>query len=125
MQAIILVDPATLVDDQIAAYEAGDADRFAALYAQDAICTSLPSGRIVADGRAAIHRVWGAMFARSVRTVTIEQRMIDGRYVIDLERVQVMTTGICVQSTAIYLVGDHLIERVWFLDSPPAKVSLP
>jgi uncharacterized protein (TIGR02246 family) len=111
-------DPAQIVDAQIRAYQAGDTDGFAALYAEDAVCAVLPSGRVMAAGRAQIAEVWGAMFARSRREVTIAQRIIDGRYVIDAEQVRVLVTGQLVEATAIYLVGDNLIERVWFLDHP-------
>ncbi len=118
-------DPSEIVDAQIRAYVAGDADAFAALYAEDAVCAALPSGRVIAAGRTEIHRVWGALFAHSRREVTIAQRMIDGRYVIDAEQVTVLATGQRIEATAIYLVGEALIERVWFLDQPPAPASAP
>jgi uncharacterized protein (TIGR02246 family) len=116
-------DPAEIVDAQIRAYEAGDTDAFAALYAEDAICAALPSGRVIAAGRAEIARVWGAMFARSKREVTIAQRIIDGRYVIDAEQVRILATGQLIEAAAIYLVGERLIERVWFLDPPQSPTS--
>lgn len=118
-------DPAQIVDAQIRAYEAGDTDAFAAFYAEDAVCAALPSGRVIAAGRAEIAEVWGAMFARSRRTVTIARRMIDGRYVIDAEQVLIHATGQLVEATAIYLVGTQLIERVWFLDQPPVPGEAP
>lgn len=118
-------DPAQIVDAQIRAYEAGDTDAFAALYAEDAVCAALPSGRVIAAGRAEIAEVWGALFARSKRSVTIAQRIIDGRYVIDAEKVRILATGQLVEASAIYLVGEHLIERVWFLDQPPAPATAP
>ncbi len=105
-------DPAQIVDAQIRAYEAGDADAFAALYSEDAVCAALPSGRVIAAGRAEIHRVWGALFAHSRREVTIAQRMIDGRYVIDDERVLILATGQLIEAAAIYLVGDSLSATV-------------
>lgn len=111
-------DPAQIVDAQIRAYEAGDTDAFAALYSEDAICAVLPSGRVMAAGRAQIAEVWGAMFARSKREVTIAQRIIDGRYVIDAEQVRILATGQLIEAAAVYLVGDRLIERVWFFDQP-------
>lgn len=111
--------PAQIVDAQIRAYEAGDAEAFAALYAENAVCSALPSGRVIASGREDIRRVWGAVFARSRRAVTIVRRMVEGRYVIDTERVLILATGQQVEATAIYLVGERLIEQVWFLDPPP------
>ncbi len=82
------------------------------------MCAALPSGRVIAAGRADIRTVWGAVFAHSRREVTIARRMVEGRYVIDAERVLVESTGTLIAATAIYLVGDGLIERVWFLDAP-------
>ena len=117
-------DPEEIVDAQIRAYEAGDTDGFAALYAEDAICAALPSGRVIADGRAEIRRVWGALFARSQREVTIARRLIEGRYVIDAEQVLILATGQRVEATAIYLVGERLIDRVWFLDPPTNETGV-
>jgi uncharacterized protein (TIGR02246 family) len=117
-------DPAEIVDAQIRAYEAGDTEGFVTLYAEDAICAALPSGRVIAHGREDIRRVWGALFARSAREVTIARRMIEGRYVIDAERVRILATGQQVEATAIYLVGETLIERVWFLDPPAQPAGL-
>jgi uncharacterized protein (TIGR02246 family) len=113
-------DPAQIVDAQIRAYEAGDTEAFAALYAEDAICAALPSGRVIAAGRAQIAEVWGALFARSKREVTIAQRIIDGRYVIDAEQVHILATGELIEAAAVYQVGDSLIERVWFFDQSPS-----
>ena len=118
-------DPAEIVDAQIRAYEAGDAEAFAELYAEDAECVALPSGRVIAAGREDIRRVWGEVFARSRREVTIARRMVEGRYVIDAERVRILATGQRVEATAIYLVGKALIEQVWFLDPPPIQAAAP
>jgi uncharacterized protein (TIGR02246 family) len=117
--------PAEIVDAQIRAYEAGDAEAFAALYAENAVCSALPTGRVIASGRAEIRRVWGAVFARSRREVTIARRMVEGRYVIDAEQVLIRATGQRVEATAIYLVGEALIEQVWFLDPPPIQAAAP
>lgn len=107
-------DAPAIVDAQIRAYERGDAHAFAVLYAEDAVCSELPSGRIVANGRAEIERVWGALFAQGPRCVRIVERIARGCFVIDVEQVTLPKAGKLVEAIAIYQVGDRGIERVWF-----------
>jgi hypothetical protein len=108
-------DPTNIVDAQINAYVAGDASRFAACYAEDAICTNLPSGEIMASGRAAIETRWGALFARRKASFDLVRRIILGRMVIDHERVTDTGTGRTIEAIASYEVKDGLIQNVWFL----------
>jgi uncharacterized protein (TIGR02246 family) len=112
-------DPEAVVDEQIAAYAAGDADRFAAQFAADAVCAELPSGMPIAVGRDEIRRVWGAVFARGPRTIRILGRLVQGGFVIDREQVTVAASGQIVDALAVYEVGDGLIQRLWL---PPPVV---
>ncbi len=107
--------PQDIVNDQIAAYEAGDAERFAACFSADAVCRNLPSGQIIASGRAEIARVWGAVFARGARRATIEARIIQGPFVVDQERVRQAGRDEVIAAVAIYEVRDGEIGNVWFL----------
>ena len=107
--------PVSRVDAQIRDYIEGDADRFAAHYAPDAVCFQMPEGKAIATGRADIARVWGALFQRRKATVEITHRIALGEMVIDHERVTNLSTGQTIEAIAAYRVCDDLIQTVWFL----------
>lgn len=108
-----MTEPADVVDAQIAAYEAGDAAKFASYYADDAVCVTLPAEITNAAGREAIERVWGELFARRRLRVQIANRISLGPFVVDHERVT-RDTGDVVEAIAVYEVRDGLIRNVWF-----------
>jgi uncharacterized protein (TIGR02246 family) len=105
-----------IIDTQIDAYNRGDTATFVATYATDAICTRIPSGAVMAAGRAEIAEVWGAMFARSPRTRVVRNRMVQDDFVIDHEQVTLHATGAVIDALAVYRVNDGLIAQVWFTD---------
>lgn len=102
-----------IVDEQIAAYERGDTAAFVACYEADAVCTELPSGRIMAQGHEEIAEVWGRLFARGPRKVEIASRIVEPPHLVDHEIVTVAATGRVVRAIAIYDVGPERIRRVW------------
>lgn len=106
-----------IIDVQIAAYNNSDTDGFAATYAQDAVVQRIPSGTVMAAGRAEIAAIWGAMFARSPRTCVIRNRIVQDDIVIDHERVTLAKDGTVIDAIAIYRVTDGLISHVWFPDA--------
>lgn len=108
--------PVDIVDKQIEAYRAGDITAFVATYAEDAVCHYWPSGRVIAEGRDAIRRVWGALFARGTMSVDIRDRIVFGPYIIDREQARVGDNP-PVDAVAVYCVGDTHIKTVMFLDS--------
>ncbi len=114
-----MVSRTDIVDEQIDAYVHGDIDRFVATYADDAICSEIPSGRIIAQNKDDIRRIWGAMFVNSPRDCQITQRIIQDDFIIDLEHITIEKTGQVIDAVAIYMVGPTQIERVWFLARPP------
>ncbi|MEY2882571.1 MAG: hypothetical protein RL490_295 [Pseudomonadota bacterium] len=105
-----------IIDIQVEAYNRGDTAAFVATYADDAICSRIPSGVVMAAGRAQIADVWGAMFVRSPRTCVVRNRMVQDDFVIDHERVTLHATGTVIDALAIYRVHDGLIAQVWFPD---------
>ena len=106
-----------IIDIQIDAYNRGDTAAFVATYAADAICSRIPSGTVMAAGRAQIAEVWGAMFARSPRTCTVRSRIVQDDFVIDHEQVALHATGAVIDAIAIYRVHEGLIAQVWFPDT--------
>lgn len=53
-----------VVQKEIEAYNAQDADAFAATYAEDAVITAGPEKKVVAQGRTAIRERYRSMFAK-------------------------------------------------------------
>lgn len=108
-------EPVDVVDRQIQAYVACDIEGFVATYEANAICCELPSGRVLAEGRDAIRRVWGDLFARGPRTFRLKNRVVLGHFVTDLEEVGIEGEERLIQAMVVYRVSDNGISHAWFL----------
>jgi len=112
-------DPATVVDQQLAAWRARDASAFAAHYAADAVMTDHP-GVVTVSGRDAIQAHYTTGFAAGPGEVSIQTRIVSGEYVIDDEIVS--TPRGSGQGVVIYRVQNCLISRADYL---PFKRTAP
>jgi imidazolonepropionase-like amidohydrolase len=107
-----------LVQRQVNAYNARDAQAFAATYAPGVTIRTLPETTVTLDSREKLFTKYGEAFrTRPDSAVQITSRMTQGPFVIDQERLvhrwdpaQSRFAG-----TAIYEVKDGLIQTVWFL----------
>jgi uncharacterized protein (TIGR02246 family) len=108
-------DPVQVVERQLAAWRAGDAPAFAACFAPDCRAVSLPSGALVADGRAEIERIWGARFRTQPRRARILSRIVDQGLVIDHEELEVIATGETRTAVAMFRVDGGLITHFWLV----------
>jgi len=109
-------DPATVVDQQIAAWRARDAEAFAAFYAPDAVIMDFPA-TVTSTGREEIQAHYARSFARSPAglQLSIRTRIVSGEYVIDEE---VLTVGRGqIEAVVIYRVQGCLITRADLLPS--------
>jgi putative hydrolase of HD superfamily len=112
---------AQVVQAQVDAYNAHDADAFAACYAADARLVGLSGQRPPVEGRTAIARAYSALFASQPGSFRVEilQRTASGPIVVDLERVHGMAEGKPLPDAfAVYEVRDGLIANAWF---PPPR----
>ncbi|MDP3401234.1 MAG: SgcJ/EcaC family oxidoreductase [Brevundimonas sp.] len=107
-------DPVAVIERQLEAYRALDAQAFAAFYAPDAILYDHPD-TVVMSGRAEIEAMYAQSFAQSPNTtVTITSRIVSGRYVIDQETLK--DGPLEAEATLIYRFNaDCQIDRVDFL----------
>ncbi len=107
--------PAELVQRQVDAYNAHDLEAFAACYAEGVEFLELAGHRIGDPGLAALRKDYDALFRKNPKLrVRILNRIIQGSYVIDQERVE----GVGAEpmtATAIYEVAKGKIVKVWFL----------
>ncbi|WP_374571310.1 nuclear transport factor 2 family protein [Phenylobacterium sp.] len=110
--------PEEIIDAQVRAYERGDLEAFLDFYEPDCVCTELPAGRVLAAGHGQIADVWGKVFAGGPRQVAIPSRIVEGRFVTDLEEVLVVRTGRRLRGVTIYHTGPRRIRAVWFLVAP-------
>jgi uncharacterized protein (TIGR02246 family) len=112
---IVAPAPEAVVQDQVEAYNARDAERFAALFAEDAVVARHPSGEVVAAGREAIRSTYAKLFEESPALhCRVLARTVEGRFVIDQELVT-GRRGKAIRAVAIYEVASGLIRRVWLL----------
>jgi imidazolonepropionase-like amidohydrolase len=105
-----------LAQIQLNAYNARDIDAFLSVYAPRVEVYDFP-GRLKFRGREAMRHTYTAFFRKAKGLhCTLVKRIVQGRYVIDRERV---VTGIPgreeIHATAIYEITGGLIRKVWFL----------
>lgn len=105
-------DPATVVDQQLGAWRARDAEAFAVHYAADAVMTDHP-GVVTVSGREAIQARYAEAFAAGPGEVAIQTRIVSGEYVVDDELVS--TPRGSAQGVVIYRVQNCLITRADYL----------
>lgn len=107
--------PAACAQAQLDAYNAGDAEAFAACFADEVDVYRLPETSPSLTGRGALRESYAALFAAAptLRAVATK-RLVQGDYVIDQEAVTDHPRGVT-RAVAIYQVADGLIRRVWFL----------
>jgi hypothetical protein len=78
--------PAEVVQREVDAYNAQDAEAFAATYAEDAVITRGPEKKTVLTGRKAIRDFYAALFAKYPRCrAQIAERKVEGNFVLDHE----------------------------------------
>jgi putative hydrolase of HD superfamily len=113
--------PEEIVQAQVVAYNAHDAEAFADCYADDARLVGLSSKRPPIQGKAAIRQAYASLFARQPKAFGVEvlDRTVSGAIVVDLEHVHGLPPGKQLpDSFAVYEVRDGRIANVWF---PPAR----
>lgn len=110
---------AAVIDKLVAAYNAGDAVAFAALFAKDAVHANLnaaPDDPMTLLGRAAIQRRYFNVFADYPDNRTeVLHRIAFGAFVIDHESVRRSAGSEPFEVVAIYTLRDGEIARLDFV----------
>lgn len=115
--------PEDLAARQLEAYNRGDADAFAACYAEDVAILRLPGNDVVVEGREALRAHYADLFRREpLRRAELLARTVCGAFVIDHERVTSAPGAAPRFAVAIYEARDGLLRRVWF---PPVAAEGP
>lgn len=118
------MSPSEVVDRQIETYNARDAARFAATYAEDAHVFLMPNLKLAVRGRSALQAHYAAnVFVKEGLRAEVVARMVLGNKVVDHE----VTHGVApqpIESLVVYEVAENLIQAVWFY-WPNARFQAP
>jgi uncharacterized protein (TIGR02246 family) len=110
--------PEAIVQRQVDAYNAHDLDSFVSFYSSDAAYVRHADNSVIFQGREAIREAYGALFQNQPAVhVAIANRIVLGRFVIDLEHITGRSDIAEMWIAAIYEVSDDLIRKVWVLRS--------
>lgn len=102
-----------VVEGQVEAYNRGDVEEFLSYYAEDARLYKFPD-EMTRSGTEELREVYTATFAEPDLHAEITNRIVQGSFVIDHERVT-GSSGPPVTAVAIYQVVDGKIQNVWFI----------
>lgn len=110
------LDPGSVVQRQLDAYNAHDSDALAAIYADDARMFEHPA-KLLASGTAQFRERWSIRFKDPLLRAELLQRMVMGPIVIDRERVtSTFPEGAgTMELIAIYEVQNGRIANAWFM----------
>lgn len=107
--------PRSIVDRQLAVYNAHDIDGYCALFARDAVISDLVTGQVICSGIYDIRAAYTKRFADHPKLhAVVHQRMEGPTHAIDKETVYGLPTG-DLHIMAIYEVRDGLIQSLKFI----------
>jgi len=109
--------PEQVAQSLIDAANARDMDGILKAYAPDSTAYALPSGEVILKGHDAIRKKFARILDPNVKLkVEIVNRIVDGKYVIDKEKISGTADGKPVEfyGTVIYEIVDGLIRREWY-----------
>jgi hypothetical protein len=112
------MDPVTVVQGQVEAFNARDLERYVSYYSADAVLED-GNGQVMAQGHDAIRALYGQLFSQSPALhADIPQRIQVGSYVIDEEQISgFIFEGFPseMHSAVIYRVEDETIAHARIL----------
>ena len=100
------------------AYNARNMDGILKAYSPDSLAYALPSGEVILKGHDEIRKKFARILEPNVKLkVEIVNRIVDGKFVIDKEKITGTSEGQPVEifGTVIYEITDGLIRREWYL----------
>jgi len=100
------------------AYNARNMDGILKAYSPDSVAYALPSGEVILKGHEEIRKKFARILEPNVNLkVEIVNRIVDGKFVIDKEKITGTSEGKPVEfyGTVIYEITDGLIRKEWYL----------
>ncbi|HQZ82702.1 MAG TPA: nuclear transport factor 2 family protein [Pyrinomonadaceae bacterium] len=109
--------PEQVAQSLIDAYNARDMDGILKAYASDSTAYALPTGEVILKGHDAIRKKFARVLEPNVKLkVEIVSRIVDGKYVIDKEKISGTADGKPIEfyGTVIYEIVDGMIRKEWY-----------
>ncbi len=109
--------PEQVAQSLVDAANARDMDGILKTYAPDSTAYALPSGEVILKGHEALRKKFARILEPGVKLkVEIVNRIVDGKFVIDKEKITGTADGKPVEfyGTVIYEIVDGLIRREWY-----------
>jgi Uncharacterized conserved protein len=111
--------PEQVAQSLVDAYNARNMDGILKAYAADSVAYELPSGKVILKGHDEIRKKFASILQPNVNVkVEIVDRIVDGKFVIDKEKISGTSDGKKVEffGTVIYEITDGLIRKEWYLE---------
>ncbi len=110
------IDPASVIDTLLRAYNDRDIEAFVATYTEDVVCYEYGQSTPFIEGKQRLRLAYGAMFQMSPDLFAEStNRIVQGNKVIDHEVAEGINGGGKVQVVVIYEINDGLISKVTFI----------
>lgn len=109
--------PAEVAQALVDAFNAHDVEAILKTYHPNSVARRLPSGEVMLKGHADIRKKFETSFQRNPSIkVEVVQRIVDGVFVIDKEKIIVTTDGKTTErfGIVIYEIRDGLIVNEWY-----------
>ena len=109
--------PEQVAQSLVDAFNARDMDGILKAYASDSTAYSLPSGEVMLKGHDAIRKKFASALDPKLKMkVEVVNRIVDGKFVIDKEKITGTANGKPVEffGTVIYEISDGLIRKEWY-----------
>jgi hypothetical protein len=114
-------ESARVVDSMTAAWNAGDAETYSAYLHPNVIVQQINAAVDGPTGRDAMAKSSADFFEREPDAkIEIVSRLLDGRYVIERERMVGLKSGTTFWTTVVYEVRGQLVAHMWIIPQPPA-----
>jgi hypothetical protein len=113
----VIKKPEQVAQSLVDAYNTRNMDGILQAYSPESTAYALPSGDVILKGHDAIRKKFSRILEPNVRLkVEIVTRIIDGKFVIDKEKITGTVDGKPVEyfGSVIYEIKDGLIVREWY-----------
>lgn len=109
--------PSDVAQALVDAFNAHDVEAILKTYHPNSVARRLPSGEVILTGHADIRKKFETSFQRNPSIkVEVVQRIVDGAFVIDKEKIIVVTDGKTSErfGLVMYEIRDGLIVNEWY-----------
>jgi len=111
-----MVEPQTLAQRQLDAYNTQDIEAFLDVYAEEVEVRTFPTGELTYKGIDKMRERYTTLFEQNPNNhAALLSRIVKGNVVIDHEHVTGRANGIETEAIAMYEVEDGKIRKVWFV----------